>query len=81
VRARRWLAVGGGLAGLLFIPLPRACDPRGEEVPPERYRELLRFDDTRAHQEVEAALRLVDPQGQLAPHFTLVDAALEVRFS
>jgi len=63
------------------VPLPRGCDPRRDEVPAERYAELGRFSDTRTRAEIEAALRIVDPHGALAPYLTLTDAALEVRLA
>jgi N-acetylmuramoyl-L-alanine amidase len=83
MRTRRWLLVVG-IAALLAVaavalPLPRACDPRREEVPRERYAELARFSGARTHDEVAQALRHVDPAGQLAPYHTLGDAALEIR--
>ena len=83
MRARHKLIIalvpGAIVAAAMTFPLPRACDARREEVPPERYEELTRFADRRTRSEVEAALRLVDPQRQLAPHYTIDDGVLAVR--
>jgi N-acetylmuramoyl-L-alanine amidase len=81
MRVRLWLAVAAILAALPFVPLPRACDPRDEELPATRYGDLARFAGTRTRAEIEAALRLVDPSRVLAPYLTLTDAALEVRLA
>jgi N-acetylmuramoyl-L-alanine amidase len=64
-----------------FLPLPRGCDPRLEELAPDRYAELARFSDTRTRREIETALRLVDPEGALAPYLALQDTGLEVRLA
>ena len=73
------LAMAALAGSLAFVPLPRACDPRGVEVPPTHYAELLRFADSRTRAEIEAALLLVDPDKRLVPYFTLSDRAMEVR--
>ena len=81
----RALAIGlptvAALAGLLFVPLPRGCDPRIDELPADRYGELARFDGARTRAEIEAGLRLVDPDGALAPYLTLTDTRLAVRLA
>jgi N-acetylmuramoyl-L-alanine amidase len=64
---------------LLALPLPRACDPRRDEVPEARYAELAGFAGARTRAEVEQALRHADPLGQLAPYYTLGDDALVIR--
>jgi N-acetylmuramoyl-L-alanine amidase len=70
------LALG---ALLLALPLPRACDPRRDEVPEARYAELARFSGARTRAEVDQALRHTDPLGQLAPYYTLSDDVLVIR--
>jgi N-acetylmuramoyl-L-alanine amidase len=83
----RWLPVatiGAPIALVLVVvflglPLPRACDPRRDEVPEARYAELARFAGSLTRAEVAQALRHVDPLGQLVPFYTLDDAALVVR--
>jgi N-acetylmuramoyl-L-alanine amidase len=83
MRARRWSLIAGIAALLVLLgvvlPLPRACDPRREELPTARYAELLGFSGLRTRGEVEQALGHGDPGGRLAPYFSLDDAALEVR--
>jgi N-acetylmuramoyl-L-alanine amidase len=87
MRVRPWLVIAAGVCVLpivvlsLPLPLPRALDPRAEEVPAGRYAELARFADLRTRGQVEADLRAVDPHGALAPYLTLTDAALEVRLA
>jgi N-acetylmuramoyl-L-alanine amidase len=76
---RGLLVLAAVVVALPFVPLPRACDPRLEELPDGRYAELLRFADTRTRREIEEALRLVDPRGLLRPYLTLDDKTLEVR--
>ena len=76
---RPLLALAALVVALPFVPLPRACDPRVEELPDGRYAEFLRFADTRTRREIEEALQLVDPRGLLRPYLTLGDTALEVR--
>jgi N-acetylmuramoyl-L-alanine amidase len=77
-RVRRWLLTLAGLAALPFLPLPRGCDPRVEELPPQRHADLLTFAGQRSRAEVEAALALVDPHHALAPYLRISDGALEV---
>jgi N-acetylmuramoyl-L-alanine amidase len=80
----RLARVGGALAlvlvaAFLALPLPRACDPRRDEVPQERYAELARFAGLYTRAEVAQALGHADPLGQLVPFYTLDDAALVIR--
>jgi N-acetylmuramoyl-L-alanine amidase len=79
----RRLAIGvpavAATIALLFVPLPQGCDPRTDELPPDRYGELARFDGARTRAEIEADLRLVDPHGALAPYLILTDKQLAVR--
>jgi N-acetylmuramoyl-L-alanine amidase len=83
--APRWRMVGVAAAALVLlvalplVPLPRACDPRAEEVTPAAYRELSRFAGTRSRAEIEDALRLVDPHQQLGPFLSLSDGSLDIR--
>jgi N-acetylmuramoyl-L-alanine amidase len=87
MRARRWLqvlaiaAVAAGACALAFValPLPRACDARRDEIPEARYAELARFSGTLTRAQLAQALRHADPDGRLAPYYTLDDAALEIR--
>lgn len=80
-RARRWLALAAVAGLLLLVLLPRACDPRREELPLARYAELEAFSGTRTRAQVEAALKIVDPGGALASYLRLDDSALEVRLA
>jgi N-acetylmuramoyl-L-alanine amidase len=81
----RALAIGpptlAAVAALLFVPLPQGCDPRIDELPPDRYGELARFDGARTRAEIEAGLRVVDPHGALAPYLILTDTRLAVRLA
>jgi N-acetylmuramoyl-L-alanine amidase len=78
-RVRRWLLILAAVAALPFLPLPRACDPRVEELPSTRYADLLRFSGQRSRAEVESALALIDPHRALAPYLRISDDALDVR--
>ena len=74
-------ALAAVLCLLLFVPLPRSCDPRSDELTPDRYEELARFHGARTRAEIEAALRVVDPHGALAPYLILTDDRLAVRLA
>jgi N-acetylmuramoyl-L-alanine amidase len=81
VRIRTLVIAISALAALAFVPLPRGCDPRSDELAPDRYGELARFDGARTRAEIEAGLRLVDPHGALAPYLILTDTRLAVRLA
>ena len=79
---RRPLLIGAAvLLALPLVPLPRACDPRREELPEGTYAALRAFDQTLTRAELEAAWQVVDPHRALAPYLRLDDAALEVRLA
>ena len=81
VTGRRLKFVALALLAAPFLPLPSSCDPRLEELPAERYGELSRFAGTRTRADIEADLRLIDPQRALDPYLRWTDTTLEIRLA
>jgi N-acetylmuramoyl-L-alanine amidase len=61
--------------------MPRALDPRREELADDRYRELAAYSGTRTRAEVETALALIDPRGLLRPYLVLHPDAADVHLA